>query len=69
MKIETSGKPKGRYRGNVVPHLRAELEDRFIHAQTIVSKWEGEAMDRDLAVAMLVDLDDRGNSCRGAFPR
>ena len=69
MKIETSGKPKGRYRGNVVPNLSRLLEDRHIHAQTIVSKWEGETMDRDLAVGMLVDLDHSGNGCRGAFPR
>ena len=31
MKIETSGKPKGRYRGNVVPNLSRLLEDRHIH--------------------------------------
>ena len=69
MKIETSGKPKGRYRGNVVPNLSGLLEDRHIHAQTILSKWEGETMDRDLAVGMLVDLDRSGNGSRGAFPR
>jgi hypothetical protein len=58
IKIKASGKPRRRYRGNVVPHLREPLEDRHIHAQTVVSRWDGETMDRDLAVGMLIDLDD-----------
>jgi hypothetical protein len=58
MNIETSGMPERRYRGNVVAHLRERLEDRHIHAQTVVSKWDGEAMDRDLAVGMLLELDE-----------
>jgi hypothetical protein len=62
MKIDTSGSTRRRYRGNVLPHLRERLEDRHIHAQTVVSKWTGETMDRDLAVGTLVELDFARNS-------
>jgi hypothetical protein len=33
------------------------LEDREIHAQTIIPDWYGEAIDLDLAVALLWDVD------------
>ena len=56
--IEDSGR-LSRYRGNVVAGLRERLEDRFIDSRTVVSKWTGEKMDRDLAVGLLCDLDDR----------
>ena len=58
MKIETSGSTNRRYRGNVVPHLGEQLEDRYIDAHSVVSRWDGETMDRDLAVGMLVELDE-----------
>ena len=57
MKIETSGSANRRYRGNFVPHLRERLEDRHIHAQTVVSGWTGESMDLDLAVRLLWEID------------
>jgi len=38
---------------NVVINLQEKLEDRYINSQTVVSKWEGETMDRDLAVGNL----------------
>jgi hypothetical protein len=41
----------------VIPDLQQQPEDRFIHAQTIVSRWDSEPMDRDLAVGLLVDMD------------
>jgi len=44
---------------NVVIDLKQKFEDRFIHSQTCVSRWEGELMDRHLAVGLLYDLDDR----------
>ncbi len=44
---------------NVVINLKEKLEDRHIHAQTCVTKWEGEVMDRDLAVGHLCDIDHR----------
>ena len=47
-----------RYRGNVVADLRRRLEDRHIHAATCVTKWQGEKMDRHLAVGLLWDLDN-----------
>ena len=56
----------GRYRGNVVPRLREQLEDRCIDAHSVVSRWDGETMDRDLAVGMLVELDFP--QCAGRAP-
>jgi hypothetical protein len=47
-----------------MPHLRERLEDRHIHAMSVVSKWEGESMDRDLAVGLLIDLDDASPDSR-----
>jgi hypothetical protein len=44
--------------GNVVIDLKKKLEDRHIHSQTCVTGWEGEQMDRHLAVGMLCDLDE-----------
>jgi len=41
---------------NVVIRLREKLEDRHIHAQTCVTKWDGEVMDRELAVGHLCYL-------------
>jgi hypothetical protein len=46
-----------RYRGNVVAELNYKLEDRHIHAQTCVSRWDGERMDLGLAVSGLWDLN------------
>jgi hypothetical protein len=43
---------------NVVISLREKLEDRHIHAQTCVTKWEGEVMDRELAVGHLSYLTE-----------
>lgn len=51
---------------NVVIDLRKRLEDRFIHANTCVSRWEGEDMDRDYAVGLLCDLDEKRPE---TFPR
>ena len=51
---------------NVVIDLRKKLEDRHIHAQTCVTRWDGEPMDRHLAVGMLCDLDDKQPE---TFPR
>ena len=65
MKIVSSGTAARHYRGNVMPHLRERLEDRHIHAMSVVSKWEGESMDRDLAVGLLIDLDDACPDSRG----
>ncbi len=41
---------------NVVINLREKLEDRHLHSQTCVSKWQGESMDRSLAVSNLWEL-------------
>jgi hypothetical protein len=44
-------------RQNVIIDLKKKLEDRFIHSRTCVTRWEGELMDRHLAVGLLYDLD------------
>jgi hypothetical protein len=44
---------------NGVINLKDRLEERHIHAQTCVTRWHGEKMDRDLAVAHLCALTDR----------
>jgi len=46
-------------RPNVIVDLKKRLEDRDIHARTCVTHWEGELMDRHLAVGLLCDLDSR----------
>ena len=51
---------------NVVIDLKKRLEDRFIHARTCVTRWEGEQMDRHLAVGLLCDLDEKRP---GTLPR
>jgi hypothetical protein len=58
MKIPSSGHPKRRYRGNVLPDLLNRLEDRHVHAKSVVSQWEGERMDPDLAVELLIDAEE-----------
>jgi hypothetical protein len=51
--INESGHSRPPTTGNVVVKLREKLEDRRIHAQTCVTKWDGEPMDRELAVGHL----------------
>lgn len=46
-------------KGNVVVKLREKLEDRRIHSQTCVTKWDGEPMDRGLAVGHLWSLAEQ----------
>ncbi len=50
--------------GEVIANAKEILEDRHIDAQTCVTKWRGEKMDRDLAVANLWALRDRPESDR-----
>ncbi len=57
--IEESGHKPPPMKDNVVIYLKEKLEDRYIHSQTVVSKWEGEVMDRDLAVSNLWALTRR----------
>ena len=54
---------------NVVIDLRKKLEDRHIHAQTCVTRWEGEQMDRQLAVGLLCDLDEKRPQALSPRPR
>jgi len=54
--ISESGHKPPPLKDNVVINLQEKLEDRHIHSQTVVSKWEGETMDRDLAVGNLWTL-------------
>ena len=44
---------------DIIIDLKKQLEDRFIHAKTCVTRWDGETMDRHLAVGLLCDLDRR----------
>jgi len=46
---------------NVVVYLKERLEDRHIHSQTCVTKWQGEKMDRHLAVGHLWHLTRSSN--------
>jgi hypothetical protein len=55
--IPQTGELAPRFRGNLRTNLRSMLEDREIHAQTIIPDWYGEAIDLDLAVALLWDVD------------
>ena len=55
-----------RCRGNVVADLKRRLEDRHIHAQTCVTRWRGERMDRHLAVGLLWDMERDRLSGSGA---
>ena len=64
--IEQNGYTPPQSPDSVVIDLKKRLEDRFIHAQTCVTGWEGELMDRHLAVGMLCDLDENRP---GTFPR
>ena len=64
--IEQNGYTPPQSPDSVVIDLKKRLEDRFIHAQTCVTGWEGELMDRHLAVGMLCDLDEKPP---GTFPR
>jgi hypothetical protein len=45
----------------VLVELKKKLENRFIDAQTCVTRWDGETMDRHLAVGLMCDLDARLN--------
>jgi uncharacterized protein DUF222/HNH endonuclease len=44
---------------NVVANLQEKLEDRHINSQTVVTEWEGELMDRHLAVGHLWAIDEK----------
>jgi len=44
---------------NAVTNLQEKLEDRHIHSQTVVTEWEGELMDRHLAVGHLWAIDEK----------
>jgi len=46
---------------NVVVYLKEKLEDRHIHSQTCVTKWDGEKIDRNLAVGNLWHLTQSSN--------
>ena len=54
---------------NVVIDLKKRLEDRFIHARACVTRWEGEPMDRHLAVGLLCDLDEKRPEALSPRPR
>jgi hypothetical protein len=54
--IDESGYKLPPIRDNVVVYRKEKLEDRHIHSQTCVTKWDGEKMDRDLAVDNLWHL-------------
>ena len=54
--ISESGHKPPPMKDNNVINLQEKLEDRYINSQTVVSKWEGETMDRDLAVGNLWTL-------------
>jgi len=54
--IDESGYTLPPIKDNVVIHLKEKLEDRYIHSQTCVTKWDGEKMDRNLAVGNLWSL-------------
>ncbi|MGI9206030.1 MAG: DUF222 domain-containing protein [Woeseiaceae bacterium] len=43
---------------NPIPQLKETLEDRQIHSNTCVTKWQGEKMDRNLAVELLWQEDN-----------
>jgi len=51
--IDESGHKPPPMKDNVVINLQEKLEDRYINSQTVVSKWDGDTMDRDLAVGNL----------------
>ena len=44
---------------DIVIDLKKQLQDRFIHSKTCVTRWDGEIMDQHLAVGLLCDLDDK----------
>jgi hypothetical protein len=48
-------------KNSVVINLKERLEDRHIHAQTCVTRWDGQKMDRDLAVGNLWELTRSSN--------
>ena len=64
--IDQNGYKPPKSPDNVIIDLKKCLEDRFIHAQTCVTRWEGEQMDKHLAVGMLCDLDEKRPE---TFPR
>ena len=56
IRICESGGEMPPVRNDVVINLKEKLEDRHIHAQTCVTQWDGEMMDRALAVGHLWHL-------------
>ena len=62
--IPDTGARPSRYRGNVIPDLKARLEDRYIDRQTIVPDWYGESMGVGLAVALMWDVNYPGDERR-----
>jgi len=43
---------------NLIPQLKEKLEERHIHSTTCVTEWQGEKMDRALAVELLWQEDN-----------
>jgi len=60
--IPVSGNEPPAYMENFVHRLKEKLEDRHIHSQTCVTQWQGERMDRHLAVELLWQEDDSSES-------
>ena len=59
--IPKSGHQPPTYMENFVHRLKEKMEDRHIHSQSCVTKWQGEKMDRHLAVGHLWHLTESSN--------
>jgi len=59
--IPKSGHQPPSYVENFVHRLKEKMEDRHIHSQICVTKWQGEKMDRHLAVGHLWHLTQSSN--------
>jgi hypothetical protein len=59
--IDESGYAMPPINDDVVVYLNEKLEDRHIHAQTCVTRWQGEKMDKGLAVSNLWELTRSAN--------
>jgi len=59
--INESGYKLPSIKDDVVIYLKEKLEDRHIHSQTCVTQWQGEKMDRHLAVGHLWHLTQSSN--------
>ena len=57
--IDASGHKPTPQVGDVIANAKEMLEDRYIDAQTCVTQWRGEKMDKDLAVGNLWALRER----------